>query len=137
MPKRRCRSFNPQFKAQVVLEVLSGKHERSPLSVSSALRHLQNLVSARPWPSAASPRAPSALRMQRRRTKPLRGGPTAPSPMEFEWPDRGPLVSSRGSPGPADRCPGRRFYVAGRSYQVVAKGVPVLPLKGGRSWFGL
>jgi hypothetical protein len=31
---------------------------------------LKNLVSARPWPSAASPQAPSALRIQRRRTKP-------------------------------------------------------------------
>ncbi len=31
--------------------------------------------------------ASSALRMQRRRTKPLCGGPTAPSPMEIEWLD--------------------------------------------------
>ena len=33
-------------------------------------RLLQNLVSARPWPSVASPQASSALRIQRRRTKP-------------------------------------------------------------------
>ena len=37
-----------------------------------AMRLLQNLVSAGPWPSAASPRASSALRIQRRRTN--RGG---------------------------------------------------------------
>lgn len=38
------------------------------LIASSAVRDLQNLVSARPWPGAASPRAPSALRIQWRRT---------------------------------------------------------------------
>jgi hypothetical protein len=37
------------------------------------LRPLQDLVSARPWPSAASPQAPSALRIQRRRTNRGRG----------------------------------------------------------------
>src|SRR5512135_3299467 len=42
------------------------------------MRLLQNLVSARPSVSAASPQASSALWIQRRRTKPLRGGPTAP-----------------------------------------------------------
>ena len=36
-------------------------------------RLLQNLVSARPWPSAASPQASPALRMQRRRTNRGRG----------------------------------------------------------------
>ena len=38
----------------------------------------------------------SALRMQRRRTKPLRGGPTAPSPMEIERPDSRPLDAPEG-----------------------------------------
>jgi len=52
-----------------------------PWGSSLRVRLLQNLVSARPWWSAASPQASSALRMQTRRTKPLRGGPTAPSPM--------------------------------------------------------
>jgi len=50
------------------------------------LRELQNLVSARPSSRAAFPQASSALRIQRRRTKPLRGGPISPSPMGIEWP---------------------------------------------------
>ncbi len=65
---------------------------------------LQNLVSARPSVSAASPQPSSALRMQRRRRKPLRGGPTAGSPMGIEWRDRRPLVAAGGLSGPADRC---------------------------------
>src|SRR3954470_18641583 len=40
------------------------------------VRVLQNLVSARPWPSVASPHASSALRMQRRRTNRGRGPAT-------------------------------------------------------------
>ena len=37
-----------------------------------------------------------ALRMQQCRTKPLRGGLTAPSPMEIEWLDPRPLDAPRG-----------------------------------------
>ena len=49
---------------------------------SKSVRLPKKVVSARPSVSAASTQARSALRMQPRRTKPLRGGPTAPSPME-------------------------------------------------------
>jgi hypothetical protein len=41
------------------------------LGADNDLRYLQNLVSARPSSRAASPQASSALRIQRRRTKPL------------------------------------------------------------------
>ena len=46
MPKRRRRSFTPQFKAQVVLEVLSGQRSAS----ESARQHKLNTVqSFRDW----------------------------------------------------------------------------------------
>ena len=98
-----------------------------------AMRDLQNLVSARPWPSAASPQASSALRMQRRRTKPLRGGPTAPSPMEFEWLDPGPLDAPEGpfglTDGPSRGCVDVMMLSAGPA----TRGVPTPPVEGGRS----
>ena len=52
---------------------------KDSLSLIGACVFLQNVVSARPSTSAASTQAPSALRMQPRRTNPLRGGPTAGS----------------------------------------------------------
>jgi Transposase DDE domain group 1 len=55
------------------------------LGADNDLRYLQNLVSARPSSRAASPQASSALRIQRRRTKPLCGGPISPSLMGIEW----------------------------------------------------
>ena len=45
-----------------------GWGRRMILPFHRQVRHLQNLVSARPWPSAASPQTSSALRIQRRRT---------------------------------------------------------------------
>lgn len=59
------------------------------------------------------------------------------SPMEIEWRDRRPLVSLRGSSGPADQCSGGQFDMTSLSYQVVAKGVPAPPFDGGRFWLGL
>jgi len=67
------------------------------------VRPLQNLVSARPSSSAASPQATSALRMQRRRTKPLRGRPTAGSPIGIEWPSLMPREPPRGVFGVTQR----------------------------------
>src|SRR5512142_3352550 len=97
------------------------------------VRLLQNLVSARPWPSAASPQASSALRMQRRRTKPLRGGPTAPSPMGIESPDPMPREPPGGVLGVTQRSSWRLGDVAMKSAGVAIQGVPVPPVEGGRS----
>ena len=98
---------------------------------SDRLRVLQNLVSARPWPSAASPQASSALRMQRRRTNRFAvgrlrrrlwrlNGPTpglGTSPRGTFWPDgwaltrvwrRDDAVSRTRDPGnPHPACRGR------------------------------
>ena len=58
--------------------------------------------------SAALTQALSALRMQRRRTKPLRGGPTTPSPMGIEWLDTRPRDAPEGpfglTQGPSRGC---------------------------------
>jgi len=97
------------------------------------LRHLQNLVSARPSSSAASPQASSALRMQRRRTKPLRGGPTAGSPMRIEWSDPMPPGPPGGAFGVRKRSSSRLGVVAMKSAGVVIQGVPTPPVEGGRS----
>ena len=102
------------------------------MSESSRVRLLQNLVSARPWPSAASPQAPSALRMQRRRTKPLRGGPTAPSPMEIEWLDPRPLDAPGGVFGVTEGSSHGRD----RRGNAVSRGrVPRIPAhRSARAW---
>jgi transposase-like protein len=41
MPKRRRRSFSPQFKAQVVLEVLSGQRSASESAGQHRLKPLR------------------------------------------------------------------------------------------------
>jgi hypothetical protein len=97
------------------------------------VRHLQNLVSARPWPSAASPRASSALRMQRRRTKPLRGGPTARSPLGIESPDPMPREPPGGVLGVTERSARGCGDGAMLSTRVAIQGVPTPPVQGGRS----
>ena len=103
------------------------------LFASSGVRFLQNLVSARPSSRRASPRASSALRIQRRRTKPLRGGPISSSPMGIEWPDPMPRQSPGGSLA-RPRTPRRRCVdVARPAARAEAKGVPVPPREGGRS----
>src|SRR5262245_27422512 len=101
------------------------------------MRTLQNLVSARLCVGAASTQASSALRMQRRRTKPLRGGPTAPSPMEFEWLDPRPVDAPEGpfdlTLGPSGGC----VEVVMLSAQPATRGVPTPPVEGGRSRTGV
>ena len=97
------------------------------------LRPLKKVVSAGPSTSAASTQARSALRMQPRRTKPLRGGPTAPSPMGIEWPDPRPPDATGGLFGLTERCSRWRVDVAMRSAGTATEEVPIPPPEGGRS----
>lgn len=47
MPERRRRSFAPRFKAQVVLEVLSGLNERRATPIEPGVRPFRGTRSAR------------------------------------------------------------------------------------------
>jgi hypothetical protein len=101
------------------------------------LRLLQNLVSARSWPSAASPQALLALRMQRRRTKPLRGGPIALGLWGLNGPT--PCLGNRreGGLGVTDRSTRGCGDGAMLSTRVAIRGVPIPPVQGGRSRTGV
>ena len=83
--------------------------------------------------SATSPQSWSALRMQRQRTKPLRGGPTSPSPMGIESPDPMPRETPGGVFGVTQRFARRCGNGAMLSTRVAVQGVATPPLEGGRS----
>src|SRR5271166_1139425 len=76
--------------------------------------------------------ASAALRMQRRRTKPLRGGPTAPSPMGIEWPDSRPVDAPEGPFGQTQGLSRGCVDVVMLSAGAATRGVPILPPEGGR-----
>ena len=87
------------------------------------------------------PPALSALRTQRRRTKPLRVGPTAPSPMGIEWLDPRPLDASGGVFGVTEGVSHGRGNVAmaypGKSPQeVLAPGLRAVAYGVGRVIMG-
>jgi hypothetical protein len=94
---------------------------------------LQNLVSARPSVSAASSQASSALRMQRRRTKPLRGGPTAPCLWGLNRPSPGLGTRQEGSLASGSDPRGDVGGGAMVSTRVALQGIPTPPVQGGRS----
>src|SRR3954451_22002250 len=70
--------------------------------------------------------------MQRRRTKPLRGGPTAPSPMEIEWLDPRLLDAPGEVFGVTEGSSRGHVGVAMRQAEDETRGVPTPPLEGGR-----
>src|SRR4051794_18578227 len=70
--------------------------------------------------------------MQRRRTKPLRGGPTAPSPMEFEWLDPRLLDAPAGVFGVTEGSSRGHVGVAIRQAEAETQAVPT-PASRGRS----
>jgi hypothetical protein len=73
--------------------------------------------------------ASPALRTQRRRTKPLRGGPTGPSPMGIEWPDSRPLDALGGVFGVREGASHGRGKVAIEVSRGRAPGIPPPPLR--------
>jgi hypothetical protein len=73
-------------------------------------------------------RTSSALRMQRQRTKPLRGGATAGSPMGIEWPDSMPPDAPGGPFGLMQGRGRGRVDVAMPSVRTPAKVGRVPPL---------